>query len=422
MILNKRAFTLWLQIIALTFPIFINSQNEEKTTPEIKWNITSQIWMRYSELNEGSLIQEEPTAEFFDISIRRLRIPVNCQVTPKVFLYAIFGGNNFNFKRKDLPLEILDLYAEYTFGKYLEVGLGKSGWQGLSRWNIRSNKTLMGLDSPLFTLNSVEKNDDIGRLFGAWIKGQVGKFDYRMAFNRPFFVTTIPDGEVNFANNKPRVKTSAYVKYQFFEHESNKSAYQVGTYMQSKKVFNLGAGFQYQPDAMSDGDAMLSSTTFYDMTHFAADSFLNLPFANGNAITAYLGYYDYDFGKDYIRNVGANNPTSGGGTDFNGAGVAFPMIGTGTTLYGQFGYAFKSTEFLSQKVVIQPNIAIQHSDWDRLADEMTVYDFTVNFFVDGSHGNKLSIGYQHRPIFDANNLQQKDYKGMAVMQYQISLK
>lgn len=413
---------LWLLAITFMTPVFTIAQNATPNSPKIKWNVTSQIWLRYSDLNEGSLIQEELTSEFFDISIRRLRIPVYSQVTPKLFLYAIFGGNNFNFKKKDLPLEVLDLYAEYTFAKYFEIGVGKSGWQGLNRWNIRSNKTLMGLDSPLFTLNSVEKNDDIGRLFGLWIKGQVGKFDYRMAFNRPFFVTVIPDGEINFANNKPRVKTSAYIKYQFFEHESNKSAYQVGTYMQHKKVFNIGVGFQYQPEAMSDGDARLESTTFYDMRHFAADSFLNLPLANGDAITAYLGFYDYDFGKDYIRNVGANNPTSGGGTDFNGAGVAFPMIGTGTTWYGQFGYAFKDTQFLNQNVVIQPNISIQHSDWDKLEDKMTVYDFTVNFFVNGTHSNKLSLGYQHRPIFDAFSLKNKNYKGMAVLQYQISLK
>ena len=83
----------------------------------------------------------------------------------------------------------------------------------------------------------------------------------------------MPDGEVNFANNKPRVKTSSYVKYQFFEHESNKSAYQIGTYMQSKKVFNIGAGFQYQEKAMSDNDAQLQGTNFYDMKHFAVDSF-----------------------------------------------------------------------------------------------------------------------------------------------------
>lgn len=82
---------------------------------------------------------------------------------------------------------------------------------------------------------------------------------------------------------------------------------------------------------MSDGDALLSGTNFYDMRNWAVDSFLNVPLYNDDAITAYLGYYDYDFGKNYIRNVVANNPTTGGGSEFNGAGVAFPMIGTGTT-------------------------------------------------------------------------------------------
>lgn len=412
----------WLLLVILFSSIISNGQEEKEFKPVIKWNMTSQIWLRYSDLNEGSLINNEPTNSFLDISIRRIRIPVSSQITPKIFLYSIFGGNNYNFKNKTFQLEVLDFYVEYTFDKAFEVGLGKSGWQGLNRWNIRSAKTLMGLDSPLFTLNSVEKNDDLGRLFGAWIKGQFGKVDYRIAFNRPFLPSTIPNGEVNFAKNQPRVKTSSYVKYQFFEHESNKSAYQTGTYGNTKKVFNIGAGFQFQENAMSDGDTSLASTNIYDMKHWAIDSFLNLPLANDEAITAYLGYYDYDFGKDYIRNVGANNPTTGGGTDFNGAGVAFPMIGTGTTWYMQFGYAFKESKILGESFVIQPNIAIQSSDWDALNDQMTVYDFGVNFLLNGKHSTKFSLGYQHRPIFDATTIQQKGYKGMAVLQYQISLK
>lgn len=398
------------------------SQEKQKFVPKVKWNITSQIWLRYSQLNEGSLINQEITDNFTDVSIRRLRIPVSSQITPKIYAYAIFGGNNYNFKNKTFTVEVLDLYAEYAFSKMLEVGVGKSGWQGLNRWNIRSSKTMMGLDTPLFTLNSVEKNDDLGRLFGVWAKGQISKFDYRLAFNRPLIVTNVPNGEVDFANNRPRIKTSSYVKYQFFEHESNKSAYQTGTYVQDKKVFNIGAGFQFQEKAMSDGDASLPTTNFYDMKHWAVDSFLNLPLVNNAAITAYLGYYDYDFGKNYIRNVGADNPATGGGIDFNGAGVAFPMIGTGTTWYMQFGYAFPKDKILGHSVVVQPNIAIQSSNWDALKGRMTVFDFTINFLMNGKHGRKLSLGYQHRPIFDVNSLKQKDTKGMFVLQYQFSLK
>lgn len=408
--------------VILLSPIFMYSQEKEGFKPTIKWNVRAQIWMRYSDLNEGSLVNGEPTASYADVSIRRLRIPVTSQLTPKLYFYSIIGGNNYNFKSNNFPMRILDLYVEYAFSEAFEVGIGKSGWQGLNRWNVRSNKTLMGLDSPLFALNTVNKTDEIGRVLGVWAKGKVGKIDYRLSFGNPIAVTSVPSAGVDFANNKPRVKTSSYVKYQFFEHESNKSAYQTGTYVQDKKVFNIGAGFQFQEKAMSDGDALLATTNLYDMKHWAVDSFLNLPLQNGGAITAYLGFYDYDFGKDYIRNVGANNPTSGGGSDFNGAGVAFPMIGTGTTWYTQFGYAFKKSKFLGYPMVIQPNIAVQSSNWDVLKEQMTVYDFTINFLMDGKHGRKLSLGYQHRPIFDATTLQQKNYKGMAVLQYQVSLK
>ena len=408
--------------ILLTLPLSIDAQEEKEFKPTIKWNVRAQLWLRYSDLNDGSLINGESTDSYSDVSIRRLRIPVVSQLTPKLYFYSLIGGNNYNFKTKTFPLKVLDLYAEYAFSKGFEVGIGKSGWQGLNRWNVRSNKTLMGLDSPLFALNTINKTDDIGRILGVWTKGQIGKIDYRLGFGRPIAVTSIPSGKVDFANNRPRIKTSSYVKYQFFEHESNKSAYQTGTYIQDKKVFNIGAGFQFQEKAMSDGDALLATTNLFDMKHWAVDSFLNLPLNNEVAITAYLGFYDYDFGKDYIRNVGANNPTSGGGTDFNGAGVSFPMIGTGTTWYTQFGYAFKKSKFLSYPMVIQPNIAIQNSKWDALNDTMTVYDFTINFLMDGKHGRKLSLGYQHRPIFDATTIKQKDYKGMFVMQYQISLK
>ena len=110
---------------------------------------------------------------------------------------------------------------------------------------------------------------------------------------------------------------------------------------------------------------------------------------------------------------------SGSGTTYNGDGNGFPMMGSGTTLYTQFGYAFP----ISEKVIIQPNIAVQYSDFEALNEAMKVYDFTVNFFFNGKgHSNKLSLGYQYRPIFDVASLKEIDRKGMAVLQYQIVLK
>ncbi|MDO6739001.1 porin [Wenyingzhuangia sp. 2_MG-2023] len=413
----------YIMLISVLVLTAVNAQ-EKEFKPKVNWSLTTQIWLRYSELNEGTTMNGESTKSFADVSIRRLRIPVSSQITPKIYAYALLGGNNYNIgvsSSKDFPLQVLDLYAEYGFSKAFEAGVGKSGWQGLNRWNVRSSKSLMGLDSPLFTLNEVNKTDDLGRNVGVWFKGQVAKFDYRLVFNNPIMVTTAPSGATDFANNRPRVKTSSYVKYQFWEEESNKSSYQTGTYINTKKVWNIGAGFQYQKKAMSDGDVSDSSTNYYDLKHWAVDSFLSLPLNKDDGITAYLGYYHYGFGKDYIRNVGANNPGFSGGDDFNGAGVAFPMIGTGDTFYTQFGYAFSRAKVLGKELIFQPNIAIQHSNWDALNESMTLYDFTLNCFLNG-HGNKLSLGYQYRPVFDEVSLKEKDRKGMAVLQYQITIK
>ena len=413
----------------MLFSVLAFSQEKSKK-PKVNWSITTQFWARYSDLNDGTKINGEETDTHFDVSLRRLRIPVSSQITPKIYAYAIFGGNNFNHKSKNFPLQVLDLYAEYSFSKKFEVGMGKSGWQGLDRWNVRSSKSLMGLDSPLFSLTTVNKDDDLGRNLSVWFKGQASKFDYRFVISNPISVSNVPSGKVDFANNRPRNRFSTYVKYQFFEHESNKSSYQTGTYINKKKVWNIGLGGQYQEKAFADGDAdgVLDiekdvvpplASNIYDMKNWAVDSFLSLPLNGDHGITAYLGYYSFDLGKDYIRTVDANGSIfdSGSGTTLNKDGNGFPMMGTGSTSYFQFGYALP----LNDKVIIQPNLAVQYSDFDALEDAMAVYDFTINFFMNG-HSNKLSLGYQSRPIFDKDTFKQIDRKGMTVLQYQITIK
>ncbi|MGY5352403.1 porin [Wenyingzhuangia sp. IMCC45533] len=412
----KKFKQLFLSIVVLNTVLFAQGK------PKVKWNITTQFWARYSELNNGTTINGEATDTYTDISIRRLRIPVTSQITPKIYGYAMFGGNNFNHQSRNFPLQVLDLYVEYAFSKKLEVGMGKSGWQGLDRWNVRSSKSLMGLDSPLFSLTTVNKDDDLGRNLSIWFKGQIVKFDYRFVISNPITVSKAPvQGIVDYANNRPRKRVSSYIKYQFFEEESNKSAYQTGTYINKKKVFNIGFGGQFQGSAFADGDVLLATTKVYDMKTWAVDSFLSLPLAGDKGITAYLGYYNLNFGTNYIRNVDANGSIfdSGSGTTFNGDGNGFPMMGTGTTIYTQFGYAFP----IHKQIVAQPNIAIQYSDFDALNQEMIVYDFTINLFLNGmGHRNKLSLGYQYRPVFDTINLKEMDRKGMTVLKYQITLK
>ena len=388
----------------------------------IKASVRMQLWARYFDANPGTTINGESAANVFDFSTRRLRMGISAQLTPKLYVYSIFGGNNLNVtSEKDFQFKVLDLYAEYEFAKELSFGMGKSGWEGLSRWNVRSSSSLMAIDAPLFSLLTVNKNDDVARGLGIWTKGQIGKLDYIFSLKDPIqFGATTTEGKVDYAKNKPRKRISGYVKYEFLDNESNKSPYSggTGTYIGKKNILNLGAGFMNQPKMTSqliDGEEK-----FYDFKNWAVDLFYDAPInkEKGTAITSYLGYYNTDFGPNYIRNVGSNDITSGG-TSFNGSGNDFPMMGTGNTLFFQLGYLLPKAKNNNQ---LQPNIAIQYSDFDALNDAMIVYDLGINCYLKG-HSNKLSLGYQNRPVYQysANQLKVDERKGMFVMQYQIEI-
>lgn len=388
----------------------------------VKASVRMQLWTRYFDTNPGTTINGENVNNVFDVSVRRLRMGINAQLTPKLYVYSLFGGNNMNaVTEKNFQFKVLDLYAEYEFAKEFAVGFGESSWEGLSRWNVRSSKSLMAVDAPLFSLLTVNKNDDGGRGLGIWAKGQLGKFDYILSLKNPVqFGVPAKEGKVDYALNKPRKRTSAYVKYEFLDNESNKTAYSggAGTYVGTKNILNLGAGFMHQPKMTSQ--IVNDKEKFYDFNNWALDLFYDAPLnkEKGTAITSYLGFFSTDFGPDYIRNVGANDITSGG-TSFNGSGNDFPMMGTGNTVFFQFGYLLPKTK---NNMQFQPNIAVQYSDFDLLDDAVVVYDLGINCYFKG-HSNKLSMGYQNRPVFqDINNqLKVDERKGMFVLQYQIEI-
>mgnify|MGYP006995562767 CR=1 FL=1 len=419
----KLLFTLFfVTCIAYTQSNKLKLNLDESGKTYIKASVRMQLWARYFDTNPGTTINNESADNVFDLSIRRLRMGISAQLTPKLYVYSLFGGNNINVtSEKDFQFEVLDLFAEYEFSKEFSLGMGESGWEGLSRWNVRSSSSLMAIDAPLFSLLTVNKNDDAARGLGVWIKGQIGKFDYVLSLKDPVqFGVASTEGKTDYAKNKPRKRISGYAKYEFLDNESNKSPYSggTGTYVGSKNILNLGVGFMNQPKMTSQ--LVNGEEKFYDFKNWAIDLFYDAPInkEKETAITSYLGYYNTDFGPNYIRNVGSNDITSGG-TSFNGSGNDFPMMGTGNTVFFQLGYLLPKAKNNSQ---LQPNIAIQYSDFEALDDKMIVYDLGVNCFFKG-HSNKLSLGYQNRPVFQNSNNELKvdERKGMFVLQYQIEI-
>lgn len=399
---------------------------DEKGERFIKGSLTAQLWGRFTELNDGSTINSVEKNNFTDFSLRRFRATVTASPAANIYIYTSFGGNNINhLTNKNFRIKVLDFYAQYSFDDAFTVGAGKSGHQGLSRLDSRSCSSMLTLDAPIFALNTINAIDDEGRNLGAFAKGRLGKFDYRFsAFHTDDYSKNVPIGKLDFAQNNSNLKYTGYLKYQFFEKESNKSAYHKGTYLGTKKILNLGVGFTH----LKNATALITenSVDYYNLNHWAADVFLDMPLQNGNkaALTSYLGYFNYDFGPDYIRNIGANNPANGNNNlaIFNGAGNAFPMIGTGSTLFFQFGYLSPDTVFKNSKIQLQPNIAVQYSDFEKLDDPMWVMDAGVNCYFNGQK-SKLSLGWQNRPEFGQGNdgIRENSRKNMVVLQYQFSI-
>ena len=108
--MKKVIIALWLGILCAT--VFAQDDLQEKNKPwdipNLQWNFgkdkkqfirfnaTAQIWNRWNESNPGTILENTPKPNTFDIGIRRLRLQVVAQPLPWMLLYVQFGVNNFN--------------------------------------------------------------------------------------------------------------------------------------------------------------------------------------------------------------------------------------------------------------------------------------------------------------------------------------
>ena len=199
--------------------------------------------------------------------------------------------------------------------------------------------------------------------------------------------------------------------YQFKDQESNLLPYAVGTYLGTKKIFNVGAGFHYNNDGMWYQTAS-SDTSYADIALFSADVFLDLPLneEKKTALTAYLAYYNYDVGPNNVRNIGILNPSDGSTINSSLRGNAYPVLGTGQIVYSQLGYLLPD---FSEKVRVQPYAASSYSMFEGVQDSngdevpVSVFDVGANFYIDG-HNSKLTLNYRSRPDFtNPNDLERR---------------
>lgn len=404
----------------------------------LKWTFLNQVWLRYNDSNPGTTVVGEPANQTFDIGLRRTRIQFFGQITDHVFFYTQFGQNNFNFLSQNQGNRKLQVFFHDALGEYkvwkgndkLKLGAGLTIANGLSRFSQPSVSTIMTMDVPVFAQATVDQTDEFSRKLSVYARGQLGKFDYRVVLSDPFPITTngqpLPTvgTSATFAQVGHHKQYQGFFMYNFFDNEINTTPYMTGTYLGKKKVFNIEAGFISQKKATWTSPDAGVTTQYHDMNLWSLALFYDAPVRSekGTAVSAYAGYFNLDYGPDYLRYNGIMNPSNGinNGPYAGSQGNAFPMFGTGSVIYTQVGYLFKR-DLLGDAGTLMPYASLTSANYNRLRDRMSVIDVGVNWLIKG-HTSKLTLDYQNRPVYEAQGqeLVKSLNKGQVVLQYQVS--
>jgi hypothetical protein len=402
----------------------------ESGSSYLKLNLTTQMWLRLGENNPGSTQAGFVATNNIDVGIRRSRLQLYGMLNEKSFIYTQIGINNFGVNSSRKPgLFFHDVVGEYHLSKRtLHLGMGLSGWGGMSRFSSPAVANIMGLDVPLFLQTTNDVSDQFLRKLGVYGKGKLGKLDYRIMLSTPMAIqyatgVNAIDIQSDFSLKPAAVQSSAYVMYQFLDEESNLIPYTVGTYMGKKRVFNIGVGFQYQKDAMWHlSDTLKRDTISEPLLNIAIDAFYDAPIGrSGAAISLYAAVVKANYGKNYVRNnapMNLSDAVLAGSTNGSGPGTAFPMFGTGNVFYLQGGYLLPNK---NNKVVrVMPYFMLTHAKYDKFNDAMNVFDLGLNFFLK-AHKTKVSLDYQNRPIYNNTNWRVQDRLGLFIVQLQMAI-
>lgn len=431
----------------------------------ITWH---QVWLRNNENNPGSTINGERSNSQWDMSIRRSRLLLYSQITPNFLILTHFGINNANqvsgggvgqganvgaavVDGKKPQLFIHDAWVEHRIYKdVMSIGAGLHYWQGPSRLASASTLNFLGMDSPIFSWQNIDATDQFARQYGVYLKGKFLKnkrLDYRAAVNFPFAIargsafgaldTASARRDVSMASyrvgGQPSPAYTAYFNYQFLDIESNLLPFNVGSYLGTKRVFNIGAGFYHHANAMwapqLNAATLKIDTIKQNQVNASVDAFLDLPFGaeRKTALTLYASYNYMNFGNNFVRNIGIDNPANGtiaSEAGYNGAGNAVPTIGTGNVFFGQAAFLLPKIKRIGR---FQPYASTIFAQYERLSDPVLIPDMGMNWHLSG-HSARITFNYRIRPVFAYDtpaqrwsDIHQKTTKGEFTIQFQVYL-
>ena len=241
----------------------------------------------------------------------------------------IFSSNN-PFDRNDFESKPFSVHNIFNFRVDATISLGQRYFSyPRSKFNIRN---------PKFPSIQLTYKGGIG--------ASVSDYNYSMLMGR--------------LSQGFDIGNKGYFRYNFWDTESTKLPYQVGTYLGKKKVFGVGAGFFSHPNGMYNE----TTGSHSHVNHFALDAFLDRPIPSG-ALNVYTSFIAFDYGENYVSR----------------------WAGTGKAVYAQLGY-------YSNRFKLMPYIAFQSGNYDGFEEPVRAMDIGLNYFING-HNAKLTLEY-HR--------------------------
>jgi hypothetical protein len=365
------------------------------------------IWARYTSMNPGTLdIDNNSMESKFDIGIRRNRTGMYFSFFDRMLSFVQFGITSHGYTgQKNVPISFLDLHSEYAFvPSKLIIGYGLHSYNGISRMSNYGAPDFLYVDYPVYPYPIVNSFDQSGRQLGIYAKGLLGDFEYRVSWSRPYTLyeresQIIPEGST-IENPNDNYALKGYFNWQFLESDFGLFPWKFMNSVGTRRVFNLGAGFYYHPDAMAESLSEGTKKT-HSILLLGFDAFLDYPLTDRSAVTAYLVYYDYDYGPNYLTTRAIINPASGSGMSVanipQGTGNAQWSHGTGSIIHFETGYLLPELDFMNRHQ-LQFFAGYTLKNLEGLAVALPHYDAGVNFFVH-RHNVKWGLQYSTRPVY-----------------------
>lgn len=341
-----------------------------------------------------------------DMTLARMRMMVYAQMNKNFMIFTHFGVNGLkpNAATQDSKLNLLNAWVEYNLIKAtkedpnsLTAGAGYHYWNGISRMAMASTINLLTLD----IVNPLPNQLNGTGQFGYFLKGNIDKFGYDLAFNEPVSnsagTPVTPATTAKFNTNNTKWAYTGYVHYQFGDAEAMFLPYRIGSYVGTKSVFNIGAGAYYNPGAsvQLDGSGNLEKK---DHTIISADIFFDQPIGTDLALTAYGVFYNMNYGEKYVN-----------GTTF----------GTGNMVYTQLGLLLPK-DIIGDLGRLQPYVGFSYKDFDAYDAKGMQYDLGMNWFIEG-HNAKITCQYSSVPQLTKSKDDIGVNKGQFTIQAAVSL-